>query len=280
MLDEDFGRQSIEALLKTQWAGRRILYFEELDSTNIQAKREADKGAEEGLLIVANCQSAGRGRRGRSWSSPPGCNVYFTLLLRPKYKPAIASMVTLVMALAVAEAITMTGEAEGNLPAIQEEGAVAIKWPNDIVVRGRKLCGMLTEMQTEGTAIGYTAIGVGINVATQTFPPELADTAVCLQEAWGRRISRSLLIANIMKAFETRYEAFCGAENLAPMLGEYNRLLVNRDRQVRVLDPKGEYDGTCRGINEMGELLVEDAAGKIHPVYAGEVSVRGIYGYV
>ena len=139
---------------------------------------------------------------------------------------------------------------------------------------------MLTEMNLERDYIHYVVVGVGINVAKQEFAPEIKATAVTLEEACGRKIPRATLVANVMQAFETYYAQFCRDLSLAPLLDEYNELLVNRGRQVRVLDPKGEFVGVSQGINTTGELLVETEDGKIIPVYAGEVSVRGIYGYV
>lgn len=262
-----FGKEELESCMDTEWAGRPVHYFEELGSTNIQAKLEAESGAAEGTLVVADMQTAGRGRRGRSWNSPAGTNVYFTLILKPAYAPDKASMVTLVMALAVAEGIHGTCGL-----------AAEIKWPNDVVVNGRKVCGILTEMSAEHGAIAHVVIGVGVNVGLQEFPPEIASAA-SLQAECGREVSRSLLVANIMRAFEKYYESFRQNADLSGIRDKYNGLLVNRNREVRVLDPKGEFRGIARGIDGQGQLLVEREEGSIAEVYAGEVSVRGIYGY-
>lgn len=272
MIEDSYGQQAIANALHTDWAGKRLLFYDEIDSTNLQAEIAANQGAREGLLIVADRQTAGRGRRGRDWSSPAGCNIYFSLLLRPEFSLPPASMTTLVMALAVARGIRRTCAAE--------ETNIGIKWPNDIVAKGRKLCGILTEMKPSGEGISHIVIGVGINVARQGFDPAIASTAISLEEVCGRRVPRAKLLANILEAFENYYKKFCATENMTPLLEEYNRLLVNRDRQVRVLDPKGEYEGISKGINAAGELIVETRDGKLAPVYAGEVSVRGIYGYV
>lgn len=263
-----FGKSELEGCMDTEWAGRRIHYFEELGSTNIQAKLEAENGAAEGTLVVADMQTAGRGRSGRSWNSPAGTNVYFTLVLKPFYEPDKASMVTLVMALAVAEGIYGTCSLEAE-----------IKWPNDVVVNGRKVCGILTEMSAEHGTVRYVVIGVGVNVGLQEFPPEIASAA-SLQAECGREVSRTALLVNIMKSFEKYYEGFLRNENLSGIMGKYNSLLVNRNREVRVLDPKGEFRGIARGIDESGQLLVEREDGSIAEIYAGEVSVRGVYGYV
>lgn len=263
-----FGREALEAEIHTDWAGKHICYFNELDSTNLRAQQEAEGGAAEGTLVVTDRQTAGRGRRGRSWNSPAGVNVYFTLILKPVYGPDKASMVTLVMALAVAEGISLTCGLEAE-----------IKWPNDVVVNGRKVCGILTEMSVEQGRIRHVVAGVGVNVGLQEFPPEIAATAASLEAECGRSVSRAALVANILSAFEKYYESFRRSLSLLGIREKYNGRLVNLDREVRVLDPKGEFRGIARGINESGELLVEREDGSITAVYAGEVSVRGICGY-
>lgn len=266
---EAYGQNSIASRLHTAWAGRELRFWESIGSTNVQAKLEAENGAPHGTLIVADMQTAGRGRRGRNWDSPAGTNIYFTLLLRPQLPPQKASMLTLVMATAVARAIRLETGLEAG-----------IKWPNDIVLHGKKVCGILTEMSAEPDYIHYVVIGTGINVGEQEFPPELSDKAASLNVELGGRVDRSALTARVMECFEEDYEVFTATEDLSGLSEQYQKLLVNLDEQVCVLDPKGEYRGIARGITPSGELLVECPDGKIKEVYAGEVSVRGIYGYV
>ncbi len=267
--EEVFGQHELESRMDTRWAGHPVTFYESLDSTNIRAKLDAEKGAPQGALVVADMQTAGRGRRGRSWNSPAGTNVYFTLILKPDFEPGRASMLTLVMAMAVAEGIEQTCGVEA-----------LIKWPNDIVVGGKKVCGMLTELSVQQEYIQYVVIGAGVNVGRQEFAPEIAATAACLEEECGREIPRAGLVANIMKSFEGCYEEFLKTLDFSAMKNAYNKRLVNCDRQVCVLDPGGEFTGISRGINDRGELLVELPDGSVTTVYAGEVSVRGIYGYV
>lgn len=267
--EEVYGQHELESRMGTKWAGHPLCYYDELPSTNLQAKLDAENGAPQGALVVADMQTAGRGRRGRAWSSPAGMNAYFTLILKPEFPVEMASMVTLVMGLAVAEGIRETCGVEAR-----------VKWPNDIVIKGRKVCGMLAEMSTERDFIHYVVMGVGINVARQDFPPEIAQTASCLEQECGRAVSRAEIMVNVMKAFETYYGIFRGDGSLAGLLDRYNGMLAGKDGEVRILDPKGEYRGISRGINPAGELLVEREDGTVEAVYAGEVSVRGIYGYV
>ena len=270
--DEVFNRTELESRLG-KLTGKGMLYFyETIDSTNVEAKRLAEKGAPSGTTVVSDHQTSGRGRRGRTWESPKGSNVYFTILLRPQIPPAKASMLTLVMALAVAEGISRTCTGE-TLP--------GIKWPNDIVLEGRKAAGILTEMSlsVEQDCIQYVVIGTGINVKSQHFAEEVADRAIALEDVYGP-VNRSTLLANILEAFDEYYQQFLREENLSLLRDKYHCLLVNMDRKVRVLDPRGEYDGIARGIRDTGELMVEREDGSLVDVYAGEVSVRGIYGYV
>ena len=290
-----YSKEEILRQLTTAWMGHNLLFLEETDSTNVQVQLAAMQGAPDGTMVVADKQTAGRGRRGRSWESPAGANVYFTLLLKPVVTPEAASKLTLLMAYAVKCAV------EKYVPC-------AIKWPNDIVVDGKKVCGILTELRLEGTAIHHVVIGVGINVGKQAFAAELTDKATSIAEVCeDAAISRSQLIADILKVFEEEYKSFvkayeiqqaeaavgngsiyggnqdvkCGRKpDLTGFVAKYNASLVNKDKEVCVLDPKGEYRGIARGINDQGELLVELADGTVHAVYAGEVSVRGVYGYV
>ena len=259
----------IRSRLHTKWAGQKVVYLEETGSTNIDCRRLLQEGCPHGTLGVADMQKTGKGRRGRSWISPPGVSIYMTIGLKPDFMPDKASMLTLVMALAVSRAIRDATGLDAR-----------IKWPNDIVVNRRKVCGMLTEMSTESEYIDNVVIGVGINANQEQFDAEIAETATSLMIETGEKVSRVSIIQKSMEYFERYYEKFVENCNMSTIMGEYNEKLVNMDAQVRVLDPKGEFDGTARGINELGELLVERADGTLTNVYAGEVSVRGIYGYV
>lgn len=259
----------IESLLETAWAGRDVLYLDETDSTNVQAKKLGEAEGKHGTLIVSDRQTAGKGRRGRGWDSPSGASIYMSILLRPDILPDKAPMLTLVMALAVARAVReITGEEAG------------IKWPNDIVLNKKKICGILTEMSAEIDYINHVVIGVGINVNTEDFPEEIKKTATSLFIETGKKWKRSEFIAAVMKYFEEYYEIFLKTQNLKMLQEIYNGFLVNKDAQVRVLEPGNEFDGCALGINETGELLVRKSDGEITKIYAGEVSVRGIYGYV
>lgn len=261
--------EELSSVIDSQWAAKKIYYFEETDSTNIRAKRLGDHGEPRGTLVVANQQNAGRGRRGRGWVSPEGCSIYMSLLLRPIFHPTKAPMLTLVMALAVAKGVN---ECTGL--------DVEIKWPNDIVINGKKLVGILTEMSTEVDYINHVVIGVGINVNMERMPEELQEKATSLRIESGHTQKRSELIAEIMRQFERYYALFLETQDLRKIQDEYNELLVNRDEEVRVLGTKDEYNAYALGINQEGELLVKRQDGITEAIFAGEVSVRGVYGYV
>ncbi len=248
---------------------KEIVYYEETDSTNLRAKEDGDAGAVEGTLYLADRQSDGRGRRGRKWESPAGSSIYMTVLLRPELSPVKAPMMTLVMAVAVAKGIEeITGIRTG------------IKWPNDIVVNGRKVCGILTEMSTEVEHIHYVVIGVGINVNREEFPEELKQMATSLKNESKSSFSRGAIIHAVMERFEEYYQIFLERQDLSGIQELYNACLVNREREVRILEVGNEYNAHAVGINKEGELLVDTMDGERKHIFAGEVSVRGVYGYV
>ncbi|MBS6396928.1 MAG: biotin--[acetyl-CoA-carboxylase] ligase [Clostridiales bacterium] len=261
--------EELGSRLQTRWMGKNCIYLESVDSTNTYAKKLAEEGAPEGTLVVTDEQTGGKGRRGRSWVTHKGENVMMTLMLRPGIRPEHASRLTLLMAMAVARGIRSTTGLHAQ-----------IKWPNDVVVNGKKVCGILTEMNTEIDYINYVVVGTGINVNQEEFPEELRDRAGSLFLELGQKVSRAGLAAAVMMELEALYEIFVRTEDLSGLRGEYNELCVNCGKQIRVLEPGNEYTGTTEGINELGELVVLKENGEQVCVYAGEVSVRGLYGYV
>lgn len=255
--------------METVWAGQNLVYLEEVDSTNNYARKLAEDGAPHGTLVVTDYQSGGKGRRGRSWVMPHGKAIAMSLIVHPNIRPEKASMLTLVIGMAAAKAIQETTGLK-----------TGIKWPNDVVIEGKKISGILTEMSAEMDGIHYVVIGIGINANFTEFPEELKDTATSLQLQLGHPVDRGTIICAIMKAFEVYYDKFMAKGSMELLTEEYQQMLVNRNRQVRVLEPGNEYSGIARGIDDAGQLLVEKENGEIIPVYAGEVSVRGIYNYV
>ena len=262
-----YNETTIADQIHTKWAGKTVHFARKTDSTNLWIKRLAKEGAPEGTLALAEFQSAGRGRLGRSWEVPEGTSVMMSILLRPKFEPQYAPMLTLVMGMAVAKAVKKFGF------------DVSIKWPNDVVVSHKKICGILTEMGVRDGKIDYAVIGVGINVNIREFPEEMADKATSLYLESGREFDRSQIPGLVMEAFEEYYEKFAATCDLSGLKEEYESILANYNQPVRVL-AKEPYEGVARGITDGGELLVEKTDGPIVAVSAGEVSVRGLYSYV
>ncbi len=268
----------ISSRLTTEWAGRKLYYYDVTGSTNNDAKRCGEEGDPHGTVVVADIQNAGKGRRGRGWQTLSGTALSFTILLRPEFSPDKASMVTLVMALSVAEAVE-------EAAAGAENAVITIKWPNDIVLNKKKICGMLTEMTMtpEMDEIQYLVAGAGINVNTaspEEFQEEIRNTATSIRIETGQQINRAGLLEKTLLRFEKNYKTFLETLDMSGLREAYQAHLQGIGGQVRVLDPAGEYTGISRGINDRGELLVEKEDGEIVQVYAGEVSVRGLYGYV
>lgn len=254
---------------------RKVECFDSVDSTNTKAKQLAELGEEEGTLVVAETQTAGKGRRGRNWKSEPGVGIWMTLLLRPALPPVKVSGITLLSALALTKAIQ-------EICGIRAE----IKWPNDVIIAKKKICGILTEMSSEENYVHYVVVGIGINANTTVFPKEIEETASSVFLQTGRQVNRCELIAGMIRIFGEYYERFVKEQDLSSFVDEYNQVLANRDEEVRVYygmieqsAPEDTDTGIARGIDRDGALLVE-IDGKIKRILSGEVSVRGVYGYV
>lgn len=269
---------------------RKYIHKELIDSTSSEIGRLALDGAPEGTIVIANKQTAGKGRRGRSWEAEAGTSLLFSLLLRPKLAPDVAPQITLLMAMAVTRVIREWTGLEAK-----------IKWPNDVVVNAKKVCGILTEMQLKNGDIDYVVVGTGVNVKQTSIPTELENSATsillekekllelaktvsgtCDAKVFGTGMNFDCeeLLKRILDVFEEYYELFLHKQNVSDLMKEYNEWLVSLDKEVKVLDPKGEFAGISQGINEKGELLVALPNGEVIAIYAGEVSVRGLYGYV
>lgn len=265
---DSLSENELKSIRRTEWVGQEIFYFPVVDSTNTKAKQLAEEGYPSGTLVVAEQQDAGKGRRGRSWESPRGTGIFMTLMLKPDINPGNASMLTLVAALAVSAGITKcTGRPAG------------IKWPNDIVMNKKKVCGILTEMSAQFDYVNHIVIGIGINVHNDTFPEEISHMATSLYLETKEHLNRAALIEEIWEQFERYYAVFLETEDLSGLVKEYNAHLVNLHQSVKVLDPKEPYEGKALGITPRGELIVDTWESR-KLVFAGEVSVRGIYGYV
>ena len=260
-----YNKRELEQGLKTKTMGQSIYFYEETDTTNNRARELALEGAPEGTLVVAEKQTAGRGRRGKVWESPLGTGIWMSLVLRPQIMPAEASVLTLLCGLATAEAI----EAETGL-------SVGIKWPNDILINGKKAVGILTEMDCEMSEVHFVIPGIGINVNTTSFPPEIADIATSLYLECGKTVSRRRLVHKVLERLEEHYETFLRTGSFTAMLEDYRKHCITLGKEVHVLG-REPFFAEALDITPEGELLVRRADnGKEEVVFSGEVSIRGV----
>jgi BirA family biotin operon repressor/biotin-[acetyl-CoA-carboxylase] ligase len=242
-----------------------------VDSTNLEAKRRADQVEGHGCF-VAREQTSGRGRRGRYWSSPKDSGCYVSILLRPNIMPTDAAMVTLIAGLSLAKTLNQLYKLDAK-----------IKWPNDIIIQGKKVAGILTEMSAEIECVNYLVVGIGLNVSQQAFSSELNPIATSLEMASNQgaiEFNRHEYIQTLITEFMHYIETFFQIKDLSFIKKEYENLCLNVKGDIRVVGNKGSYMGVGQGITNQGELLVLTSAGDTMKVNSGEVSVRGIYGYV
>lgn len=260
-----YNKRELEQGLKTKTMGQSIYFYEETDTTNNRARELALEGAPEGTLVIAEKQTAGRGRRGKVWESPLGTGIWMSLVLRPQIMPAEASVLTLLCGLATAEAI----EAETGLSA-------GIKWPNDILINGKKAVGILTEMDCEMSQVHFVIPGIGINVNTASFPPEIAEIATSLYLECGKTVSRRRLVHKVLERLEEHYETFLRTGSFTAMLEDYRKHCITLGKEVHVLG-REPFFAEALDITPEGELLVRRADnGKEEVVFSGEVSIRGV----
>jgi BirA family biotin operon repressor/biotin-[acetyl-CoA-carboxylase] ligase len=255
----------IQDALGTKRLGTKFHYFQEIDSTNSHARRLADAGAPEGEVVIAEYQSDGRGRLGRNWVSPPYCNLYFSLLLRPALAPIHAPQITLMAAVALADTVA----------AFVAEPP-AIKWPNDILIRGKKLAGILTESSCDAKRIEFVILGIGVNLnfPCERMPASIRDRATSLMEVGGKSFSRENFLRRLIQDLDRCYgilEDF-GFDAIARRWEAYFAL---RGRRVRVEMVDEVISGTATGIDGDGALLLEAEDGVLHRVLAGDVIPLG-----
>lgn len=257
-----------------------VILYDEIDSTNNGAKILGNQGAVDGTLVVADMQTAGKGRLGRSFSSPAGEGIYMSLLLRPSVGFASFSQITLLSAYALVKTLE-------EYPELSPQ----IKWPNDIVVNGKKVVGILTEANSEKK---YAVLGIGINVNNKNFPDNLQETATSLFLESGIKYERSALIESFLIYFNQCYQQFLRQGNLAFLQDEYNHYLAGFGQEIYLIphdqtmqtknpyliDTKQLTPYLCMGIDPVGNLICRHEDGTLITVNSGEVSVRGLHGYM
>lgn len=261
--DDSLTAAGVQALLDTQTIGRELLVFPTLSSTNTVMK-EQYLNRPHGFVLLAESQTAGRGRLGRSFSSPPHTGIYQTILLHPTLPVSQIQFVTIAAAVAASEAIEQTA---GFSP--------QIKWVNDVLMEGRKLCGILTEASIEGEtgAVTSLCVGIGINLRpTPVWPEEVRAVAGALSE-FGCVPRRAVLSAALLSHFERAYALLISGQQDA-LLARYRSRLCCLDKSITVISPAGRYSAVCTGLDDNGHLLIRTADGQTRPLSTGEISIR------
>ncbi len=269
MLDSNlpYGKLAIEENLSTQIFGRSIEFYNEVDSTNNVLKKLAQEGAAEGTVVIADCQTRGRGRLGRSWLSAPGKGIWMSLLIRPELDPGNVQVLTLAASVAVAKALDRF-----KIP------GTGIKWPNDILIRGKKVCGILTELSAEIDRIFWVIAGIGLNVNHLEFPEEIKDTAtsIRIEANPDRPVDRSRLAAEIINNFEEIYNTFI-EEGPEAVIAQWKDYSLTLEKKVKLISPNGEYiKGTAVDIMPDGRLVLKRDDGTLEYIMSGEISLREI----
>ena len=244
--------------------GNNIDYHTMTTSTNLLAKALAVEGMPEGYVVVADSQNGGKGRMGRIWLSPPAVNLYFSLILRPAVPSIRVPQLTLLVAVAIHQALM---EVAPGLAAM-------IKWPNDILVNEKKLCGVLCEMQSEPELTHFVVVGIGMNVNQSEMPPELAKSATSLLLERGQLFSRPELLALVLNHFEPLYDEWLQQNDLGFILYYLEQYSLLQSKMVSIDQRKQHLSGIVTGIAKGGELMLEDADGKTLLVSSGEAHLK------
>jgi BirA family transcriptional regulator, biotin operon repressor / biotin---[acetyl-CoA-carboxylase] ligase len=249
----------IKAGLATKFLGKEVIYEKSTTSTQEIAHKLANSGVKEGTIVVADEQVGGKGRLGRPWYSPIGTGIWLSMILKPKIPPQQAPQLTLLTAVAVIRGIrAVTG--------LQCD----IKWPNDILLEGKKLVGILTEMQADPDQIHSVIIGIGINVNQLTFPDEINEIATSLRLIKQEEINRASVIKSVMEHFEQLYELFL-AEGFLPIKKMWEAHAITIGRNIIARSISGSIQGFAKGITDDGVLLLEDDLGVIHKIYSADI---------
>lgn len=244
--------------------GSTILRYDSVSSTNDVARELAASGAGEGVCVIAREQSAGRGRQGRLWSSPVGEGLYLSLVLRPQIKPADSAIITLAAAVGVAETLKLDFEVSAD-----------IKWPNDVLASGRKICGILVESAIQNDQLQYAVMGIGVNIAQRSFPGDIGISATSLLLETGRLIEPEDFAQPMLERLEHWYTTvIVHPEKVVERWEELSSFA--RGRRVGVQLPEGAIEGITRGLTSRGALILEMDNGETREVVAGEVSLRAV----
>jgi len=261
----EFSKDSLQHLLSGNRFVRAIDFHATVDSTNRVASNRAMNGAEEGTVIIADSQTGGRGRLGRVWQSPPGVNLYLSVILRPVIETFRAPQLTLMTGVAVAETMREYGGRD-----------ITIKWPNDVLIGGKKVSGILTEIRTERGKIDFVVVGMGVNINIEKalFHTDFRRTSTSLKEETARSHSRSRFTVRLLETFVTWYERYC-AQGFAPVKKEWMEYAGITGKFIKVTDRDTVREGTVVGLDENGALLLKEPDGEATCVLSGDVTIIG-----
>ncbi|WP_455539089.1 biotin--[acetyl-CoA-carboxylase] ligase [Terrisporobacter sp.] len=258
--------QNIYHNLKTSFIGKHILHFDTIDSTNNYAKRLGNELVD-GSVIISEEQTKGKGRLGRVWQSKAGDGIWMSIVLKPDLVPNKAPFITLIGGASIVKALNNLGV------------NAQIKWPNDIVINNKKLCGILTELSAEIERVNYIVLGIGMNVKDTDFDGELQDKATSLYME-NYKVSRVDIVKEILYQFEKLYLDYVEKNNKKEVLDICRKYSAIIDKEIYVIKNDKRELVNCIGINEDGNLIIENEEGKLQEIMSGEVSIRGVKGYV
>ncbi len=246
----------IKAGLKTGVIGKEILYFKETESTNITA-RDMAGSVDEGTVVIAESQTGGRGRLGRKWISPEG-GIWLSIILKPRIQPVYAPRITILAGVSVARTIRSLG-----LPA-------KIKWPNDVLINGKKVCGVLTEIEAEMDMIDFCVVGIGVdaNVDTESFPEEFRESSTSLKKELGHEINRVEFVRQLLSEFEAIYLRF-QKEDFLSIIEEWRSMSATIGEWVKITTQTRTVYGEVIGVDNEGALILETSDGKLEKIVAG-----------
>jgi len=262
--------EEIEDGLKTEELGRNIVYFNSLESTNIEAKKLAVSSATHGTVVISEEQTGGKGRRGKSFISPKGKGIWMSIIMKPNIEPMKVSLLTQIAAAAV------------NL-ALSDMGIESlIKWPNDIIINNKKVCGILTEMSCELTMVNFVILGIGINVNVESddFDEETSKVATSLKLEMGMKIDRKVLVANILNNIEVLYKNYVENEDIEKPISICREKSILIGKEIRVIKKGLAIKARALEIKQDGSLVVQYEDEKREALISGEVSIRGLESYI
>ena len=261
--------QEIEPYLNTKFIGRNIQYFDTIDSTNKKVKTIAETSSD-GTVVISEEQTLGRGRLGRNWSSPKGKSLLISVLIKPNIDPSKVSNITLVGAVALVKALEYF-DIEG-----------LIKWPNDIIINGKKIAGILTELSAEINQVNYVVMGIGVNLYTneEEFPEDIRHKAGSILSETGKTINRKKFTGKFLNCFEKYSQEYFLGNNFDEVIKISKERSILMGKEVKIVGRDYSYEAKVLDITEKGHLLIEKKDGSKEEIYSGEVSVRGKNGYI